>query len=81
MSDIKAMILACLIYFGVPAAIVVVALPWIVNLFNGFGYWHNAITLFCEATGLEKRLERHRSEKWTAKRKKWEAEREWTESN
>jgi len=57
----------------------VVALPWIVNLFNGFGYWHNALTLLGEATGLEKRIQARREKKHYEERKKWEAQREWTE--
>jgi hypothetical protein len=77
--DVRAAIIACLIYFGGPLLLAAIVLPWFINCFNGFGYWHNALTLFGEATGLEKRIERHRRAKYEAERMKWEAKRRWEE--
>ena len=64
-------------YIGIPFVVAVIAIPWAYNCLNGFGYWYNLLTLAAGATGLGKRLERHRWEKHCRERVEWENRRYW----
>jgi hypothetical protein len=66
-------------YIALPVVVAALVLPWAMNCLNGFGYWYNALTLIAGATGLGKRLERHRWEKHHQERMEWEAKQYWKE--
>ena len=78
MGLVKALLAAWFIwYIGVPLLVAVLVLPWAYNCLNGFGYWYNALTLLAGATGLGKRLKRHRQEKHDRDRAEYENRRYW----
>ena len=65
-------VLLVVVYYLGPIILAAVCIPWLMNAFNGSGWWYNAGCCI----GLSKRLEKRRQAKWLRERMEWEARRD-----